>query len=80
MRTVRETERQAEKDLYTADTCSLLITEPCDCPQGVLWSSLCLRVCSPVCVGVVMPSACLGALSIQGLEVASVSALGLHCV
>lgn len=28
----RQTEGQAEKDLYTADTWSLLITEPCDCP------------------------------------------------
>lgn len=32
------------EDLYTADTWSLLITEPCDCPQGVLWSSVSLSL------------------------------------
>lgn len=42
--------------------------------------SLCPQACSPVCVGVVMSSACLSALSVLELEEASVSALGIHCV
>ena len=42
--------------------------------------SLCPQVCSPVCVGVVMSSACLSVLSLLELEEASVSTLGIHCV
>lgn len=56
-----ERARATEKDLYTADTWSLLITEPCDSPRGALWSSVslplpatvhaCLRGCRhAVCV------------------------------
>lgn len=40
VKTAREAEGRAEKDLYTADTWSLLIAEPCDRPLGVLWSSV----------------------------------------
>lgn len=67
----KQMEGQAARDLYTADTWSPLITEPCDGPQGVLWSSVSLSLpgaCSPVCVGVVMPSACLSVLSVQGIR------------
>lgn len=46
-----------EGSLYSRHISSLLITEPCDCPRGVLWSSLpesvraCLRGClHAVCV------------------------------
>lgn len=30
----RQTEGQAERGLYTADTWCVLITQPCDCPRG----------------------------------------------
>lgn len=41
---MRETGGHAEKGLYTADTWSVLITEPHDCPQGGLWSSVSLSL------------------------------------
>lgn len=71
------------KDLCTADTWSLLISEPCDRPLGVLWSSVSpslppsalarLRGCRhTVCVS--------WRVKYMGIGIASVSALGLHCV
>lgn len=60
------------KDLCTADTWSLLISEPCDRPLGVLWSSVSLSL---------PPSACVSwRVKYMGIGIVSVSALGLHCV
>lgn len=41
---VVKTVRATEKDLYTSDTWSLLITGPCDYPRGVLLSSVSLSL------------------------------------
>lgn len=40
VKSVREREGRREKDRRTADTWSLSIPEPCDRPQGLLWSSV----------------------------------------
>lgn len=62
--------------MWPSPGCVVVLCKPLsasECSRLSAWvSSYRLRV--------VIPSACLGVLSIWGLELASVSALGLHCV